>query len=74
MMWYDGGYAFGWLWMAGMMVLFWGGVLVVAVWAIRNFTERQKTGDAALDLLRRRFAAGEISAEEFEKSKKALGA
>jgi uncharacterized membrane protein len=57
--------------MAGMMVLFWGGIIVLAVVAIRAFTG-PKSNDQALDVLRRRLAGGEITSEEFEKTRKAL--
>ena len=70
MMWgYNAG--MNWLWMAPMMVLFWGGIIVLAVFAIRAFT-RPKGNDQAMDLLRRRLAGGEISQDEFEKTRKAL--
>ena len=74
MMWYYGWGGWGWLWMGGMMLLFWSGVIVPAIWAIRSFTGPRHAGDAALDVLRRRLAAGEITPDEFEKTKKALGA
>jgi putative membrane protein len=69
MMWgyFDGG---NWLWMAGMMVLFWGGIVLLAVFA-RAFIG-PKTNDQAIDVLRRRFAGGEITQDEFEKTRKAL--
>jgi uncharacterized membrane protein len=70
MMWgyYDG---WSWLWMAAMMVLFWGGIFAIAVYAIRAFTGPRGT-DQAMDVLRRRFASGEITPDEFEKTRKAL--
>jgi putative membrane protein len=70
MMWgyFDGG---NWLWMAPMVVLFWGGIILLAVFAIRAFTG-SKSNDQALDVLRRRFAGGEITQDEFEKTRKAL--
>ncbi len=71
MMWYYGGG--GWLWMGVMMVLFWGGVLLLAIWAFRGFSGSKHAGDEAMTLLRKRLAAGEISPEDFEKTKKALG-
>jgi putative membrane protein len=63
----------GWL-MMGIGMLFWLLVLVAVVWiVVRMITvadRRQADGrserDEALDLLRRRFANGEIDAEEFE--------
>jgi putative membrane protein len=75
MMWfYGGGGGWAWLWMGGMMVLFWVGIFLLAIWVIRMFSGPKQTGDTALDILRRRLAAGEISPEEFETTKKALGA
>ena len=70
MMWgyYDG---WSWLWMAAMMLLFWGGVIALAMVVIRALTA-PRGGDQAVDVLRRRFAAGEISQEEFEKIRKVL--
>jgi putative membrane protein len=70
MMW---GYADGssWIWMSAMMVLFWGGIITVAVFAFRAFSG-PKGNDQAMDLLRRRFAGGEITQEEFDKTRKAL--
>ena len=70
MMWgyYDG---WSWLWMVAMMVLFWGGIFAIAVYAIRAFTGPRGT-DQAMDVLRRRFASGEITPDEFEKMRKAL--
>lgn len=66
----DGG---SWLLMATMMVLFWGGIIVLAIWAIRAFSGSKPTGDVAMETLRRRLASGELSQEEFEKTKKVLG-
>jgi putative membrane protein len=71
MMWgyYDGG---SWLWMAGMMLLFWGGIFAFVIWAARSLSAPRQTGDQALETLRRRLAAGEISQEDFERTKKVL--
>jgi uncharacterized membrane protein len=70
MMWdYTGGGS--WLWMAAMMVVVTASIIVLAVFAIRAFTS-PRSGDQAMDLLRRRLAAGEITPEEFDKTRKAL--
>ena len=74
MMWYFGSGGWDWIWMGAMMVLFWGGVIFLGVWAIRSFAVPRRTGDGAVDVLRKRLAAGEITPEEFEKTKRALGA
>lgn len=68
---YDGGGS--WLWMGSMMLLFWGGVILLAIWIIHTMTSSRHAGDSAIETLRRRMAAGEISAEEFERTRKALG-
>ncbi len=74
MMWYYGWGGWDWLWMSAMMVFFWGGVIVLALLVIRSMAGPRQTGDFALDVLRRRLASGEISQEEFDRTKKALGA
>lgn len=68
MYYYDG---WTWLWMAGMMVLFWGGVAALIVFAVRAFSG-PKGGDQALDVLRRRLASGEITQEDYEKTRRVL--
>jgi uncharacterized membrane protein len=70
MMWgyYDG---WSWLWMAAMMVLFWGGIFALAAFVLRAFTGT-KSNDQAMDSLRQRLALGEITQDEFEKTRKAL--
>jgi len=74
MMWpyYDGA---SWVWMLAMMLmmlLFWGGILALVVWAVRAFLQQRATSDSAIETLRRRLAAGEISADEFEKTRRIL--
>jgi putative membrane protein len=69
MMWYYGsGAGWSWLWMTLMMVVFFGGLIAVAVWAIRAGMGSSRDSDA-MDVLRRRLAAGEISQEDFEKTR-----
>ena len=53
----------GWL----SMVAFWGAVILGLVLLVRSLTGRStRTEDSALDVLRRRYAAGEITREQFE--------
>jgi putative membrane protein len=77
MMW--GFYGGGWWWMLiGMvsMVLFWGTIIWLVVWGIKQFTgdRRGDTGsrETPLEIAQRRLARGEISREEFEELKQAL--
>ncbi len=70
-----GSYGYGWGWLLGllMMLLFFGGLTVLAIWAVRTFSgPRPSAQESPLDVLKRRFAAGEISAEEYEKARRAL--
>jgi len=68
-----------WVWGAWgivmMMLVFWGLVTVGIVLAIRWLMHQGKEAratDAALDILRQRYARGDISKEEFEAKKRDL--
>ncbi len=68
----------GWLWML-VPLLFWGGLLALVAWVlVRIFPGRSGGGgsgaleDGAEEILRKRFARGEIDAEEYEKSLEVL--
>ncbi len=66
----DGGWHMGsgwWIVMPIMMVLFWGGVIAVAVWGIRQFTRGRDKGQSPLDIAKERLARGEITKEEFDR-------
>ena len=63
----------GWLWMLGGLVLMVGIVLLV-VWALGG-TSRIGRDDApatAIEILRQRYARGEITQEQFEQAKQTL--
>lgn len=68
-----GAWGFG---MMFMMVLFWGLIVVGVVLAIRwlGGQGKETRSDSALEILRQRYARGEINKEEFEAKKKDLGA
>lgn len=68
---YGGGFSYGGF---GMMLLFWGGLIVLAVFAFRALTQNQKaTKDSdAINILRSRLAKGEIDPEEYESRRKVL--
>ena len=61
-------------------LLFWGGLLAFAAWAlIRIFPNRPggngdsgARGESAEEILRKRFARGEIDAEEYERTLEVL--
>ena len=72
-----GGYGmmggFGWLGMLTML-LFWIGIIALVVWALINlFPARQASVEPdAAEILKRRYARGEISREEFVQARDAL--
>jgi len=68
------GWGFGW-WFGGMimMVLFWIVVVVGIVALIKLLFSRspgKRSSQSALEILRKRYARGEITKEEFENMKK----
>jgi len=66
--------SWNWLWMGGMMLLFWAGVIALMIWGVRAFTGPRSDGGPAIATLRSRLAAGEMSQEEFDKTKRILQA
>lgn len=79
---------YGWAWGMGMhpmwgawgiammlmMLVFWGVVIAGLVLGIRWLASqgRESRGDAAMEILRQRYARGEINKEEFESRKRDL--
>jgi putative membrane protein len=60
---------FGW----SMMIVFWGAVVFLVSWAIRALgASRSDTTSSALEVLQRRYAAGEIDRDEFEERRRLL--
>ena len=58
-----------------MMLVFWGAVIVGVVLGIRWLVSQGKEprpADSALDILRQRYARGDINKEEFETRKRDL--
>ena len=69
MHWNEGFYGFnmghplGW----GMMIIFWIFIFMVIVYLAKNLRGSSRMGDeTALDIIKKRYARGEISREEFE--------
>ena len=69
------GWGAGWWWMVLVMpigmIIFWGGIIALIVWAIRQFSEG-RGGDNAIEIARGRYARGEISREEFDQIRQDL--
>jgi putative membrane protein len=59
------------LWGAGMMVLFWGGLIALLVWGVQSLVKRDGARDP-LEIAKERLARGEITLEQFEEIKSKL--
>ena len=60
-------------WLILMMVLFWGGTILLVIWGVRQFSGRsQPTGNRAMEVLGERYARREITDEEFESMRQTL--
>ena len=71
---WGGGYGMGFFGV-GMMLLFWGAIILLAVMAVRWVSDRDSKipdGPAALDILKERLAKGEIDPEDYENRRKVL--
>ncbi|RMG74065.1 MAG: SHOCT domain-containing protein [Nitrospirae bacterium] len=68
-----GGFGLGWLF----MILFWGIIILTAVYLIKTVFADKKDGsdrsaESAEEILKKRLAAGEINAKEYEEKLKIL--
>ncbi len=69
-----GMYGGSWLLGMGMMILFWGAVILLVIWAVRSLFPQQSHAarEQTLETLRQRYAKGEISAAEYEQARARL--
>jgi putative membrane protein len=69
------GWGDGWWVVMGLgMLLFWALVIVGIVWVVRELggSRQERDRNDPLDILKRRLAQGEISVEEYERSRQTL--
>jgi len=58
------------------MLLFWVGVVVLIVWAVRDVGDNRvvrDTSNRAIEILEERFARGEIDSDELQRRRSELG-
>jgi putative membrane protein len=54
-----------------LMLVFWGGLIALVVWAFRRLRPSEPP-ESALSILKERFARGEIDQQEYEQRKAAI--
>ena len=63
----------GWFGGGIMMILFWVAVIIFVVWIVREVGGKNNgRSNSTLDILKERYAKGEIDKKEFEEKKKDL--
>lgn len=73
-----GGFGFGWMWLAPLFMIAFLALIVWAVMELVRSAPGHRNGnpaeprDTALDVLKRRYARGEINRGEFEEKRKDL--
>ncbi len=57
-----------------MMIIFWVAIILLVVWTVKELAGKsgKESSDSALEILRQRYAKGEMSKEEFETKKSEL--
>ena len=74
--WYQGDWGFTAFMGMGVMLLFWGSLIWLVVWAVVRTTRAEPTRFASTEsaraILDRRLAAGEIDADEYASTRRTL--
>jgi putative membrane protein len=54
------------------LLVFWGAIIFLIVWAVRSFMARDRRHHPGVSILNERYAHGEITREQYEQMKRDL--
>ncbi len=54
------------------MMLFWIVIIVVGIWAVKSLATGKSENDSPEDILKKRYAKGEITRDEYDRMKRDL--
>jgi putative membrane protein len=71
MWWMMNGTLAWWGWLVGLlwMLVFWGGLVLLIVWVVKQLSRGPERPGTPLDIAKERYARGEISREQYEQLK-----
>lgn len=73
MMWSGDWSGWGWIPMLLSMLIFWGGLVAIVAFAIQALSKSQSPApESPMDLLKERYARGEIDRDEFDERQQVL--
>ncbi len=67
--------SFGWFGMGFgfiFMILFWGLIIWLVIWVINKYTKQAGKTESAIEILKKRFAKGEITKKQYEEMKREI--
>jgi len=67
---FNHGWGMGWGWITGLIVFVF--IILIIVYSLRKGAPEPDRNELPLDILKKRYASGEISKEQFEEIKKDL--
>jgi len=68
-----GGYGMGHGFGGFAMMLLWLGVIVAGIWVVKTLSTGKPENDSPMDMLKKRYAKGDISKDEYDRMKRDIG-
>ncbi len=68
----NGGYGMGHGFGGFVMMMFWVVIIVVGIWAVKSMSSSKSENNSPEDILKKRYAKGEITKDEYDRMKRDL--